>query len=52
MLLLCQKENIENTKFIMEEVMNPEVSVIVQDGLVLHDGKVTVNITRSTVDPR
>ena len=49
-LLLCQKENKDNIKFIMEEVINPEVSVINQDGLVLHDGKVTVNITRSMFD--
>ena len=51
-VLLSQKENLESIQFIMEEVINPEVSIIKLERLLFHDGKVIVTIMRIMFDEK
>ena len=46
-LLTAQKESIDNVKFIMENIINPEVNTIEQLGLQFPQGHVHVKIIRS-----
>ena len=49
-LLLAQKECIENVKFIMTNFINPEASVIEQEGIQFPEGVVHVKIIPSMLD--
>ena len=49
-VLLAQKECIENVKFIMSNFINPEVAVIGQEGLQFPEGDVHIKIIRSMLD--
>ena len=49
-VLLAQKECIENVKFIMSNLINPEVAVIEQEGLQFQEGDVQIKIIRSMLD--
>ena len=49
-VLLAQKECIENVKFIMTNFINPEASVIEQEGIQFPEGVVRVKIIRSMLD--
>ena len=46
-LLLAQKECYENVKFIMTNFINPEASVIEQEGIQFPKGVVRVKVIRS-----
>ena len=48
--LICQKENEKNVKFILDTIINPEVSLIEKDGISLPNGQVIVQIMRTTLD--
>ena len=48
--LLSQKENEENVKFIMETIINPEVTEIERDGFSILGGHVKVEIFRTMLD--
>ena len=50
LLLTAQKECIDNVKFIMENLLKPEVKIIEQEGLELPKGLVQVKIIRSMLD--
>ena len=49
-VLLAQKECIESVKFIMANFINPEASVIEQEGIQFPEGVVHVKIIRSMLD--
>ena len=49
-LLTAQKESIVNVKFIMEKIINPEVTTIEQLGLQFPQGYAHVKIIRSMLD--
>ena len=49
-VLLAQKECLDSVKFIMENIINPEVNSIEQDGLQLPQGMVQAKIIRSMLD--
>ena len=49
-VLTAQKECIDNVKFIMENLINPEVKIIEQEGLELPQGHVQVRFIRSMLD--
>ena len=48
--LLSLKENEENVKFIMETIINPEVTEIERDGFSITGGQVKVKILRTMLD--
>ena len=48
--LICKKENEENVKFILDTIINPEVSVIEQEGISLPNGQIIVQIKRTMFD--
>ena len=48
--LICQKENEKNVKFILDTIINPEVSLIEKDGISLPNGQVIVQIMRTMLD--
>ncbi|KAI6661435.1 hypothetical protein LOD99_13307 [Oopsacas minuta] len=50
MALVAQKENKKNTKFLMDLMINPEVTNIEKDGLELPYGNVRVEILRTMFD--
>ena len=50
MLLTVQKESIDNIKFIMDKIINPEVKIIEQEGLQFPQGHAQVRINRSMLD--
>ena len=50
MLLTAQKESINNIKFIMDKIINPEVKIIEQEGLQFPQGHGQVKIYRSMLD--
>ena len=49
-VLLAQKECLDNVKFIMKNIIYPEVNSIEQDGLLLSQGMVQAKIIRSMLD--
>ena len=51
-VLLAQKGNEESVKFLMESMVNPEVTTIEQGGLLLPQGVVNVKILRTMFDRR
>ena len=50
--LVCQKENYENVKFIMENMINAETSELESMGLQFPEGKVNISISRSMFDEK
>ena len=48
--LICQKENEENVKFILDTIINPEVTLIEKEGIILPNGQVIVEIKRTMFD--
>ena len=48
--LIYKKENEENVKFILDTIINPEVSVIEQEGISLPNGQIIVQIKRTMFD--
>ena len=48
--LICKKENEENVKFILDTIINPEVSVIEQEGISLPNGQIIAQIKRTMFD--
>lgn len=49
-VLVSQKENEANTKFLMDTMVNPEVRSIEQEGLLLPQGNVQVKVLRTMFD--
>ena len=48
--LICQKENEENVKFILDTIINPEVTLIEKEGIILPNGQIIVEIKRTMFD--
>ena len=48
--LICQKENEENVKFILDTIINPEVTLIEKEGIILPNGQIIVEIKRTMYD--
>ena len=48
--MICQKENEENVKFILDTIINPEVTLNEKEGIIFPNDQIIVEIKRTMID--